>query len=465
MNPCTHGVFIPAFLQVSASGGDVVSGVRTGVVLLRLLFSNERFELGFHSFLVAQIHPAEMLHFHAAKHSDRASEGLMLFAKTRDLLGENVLRGGGICGEVDALLKIALGVGADISAVDFERVVAHGQIANLEHLLVQTVREGNEFVGLLGIFEHGKRQRHFLIGKSQSGRRGLNIRGLRIFLFHHFFQFGIDRKSPHFLRRVRLIEEQIRHHQMPHRPGVNAILPDQCKCRIRLLALLVDLVHRMPQIDNRNVAGFSLLHDEIAALAESPIDTTKALHGGFEVFVVNGRGDENLTHSFFRKCIGDSLDIFFEPIDRLFLRIFGILGNLGLRVEPAVHIIHARAESGDSGIVGEHIFVQPPHHSRCGIARNAAIDELEPHLREARRIVKKHIRVVGTTVRDAVADEADRVVVSKDRFGRGGFCVSRKRQTDGEGESPQFRRVCFHRLGFSKVHSQESESFSPFALA
>ena len=246
---------------------------------------------------------------------------------------------------------------------------------------------------------------------------------------------------------------------------MNAILPDQGEIEICLLTVLIKFVHRMPEIDNRNVAGFSQLNDEIATLAESPIDTTKAFHGGFEVFVVNGRCDENLPDSFRHEGVGDSLNNLFKSIDRLSLRIFGILGNFDQRIEPAVHIIHARAESGDSGIVGEHIFVQPPHHSRCGIARNAAIDELEPHLREARRIVKKHIRMIGTAVRDAVADEADRVVVSKDRFGRGGFCVSRKRQTDGEGDSPQFRRVCFHRLGFSKVHSQESESFSPFALA
>ena len=106
----------------------------------------------------------------------------MLFAKTRDLLGEDVLRGGGICGEVDALLKIALGVGADISAVDFERVVARSQISNLEHLLVQTVREGNEIVGGFRVVDQRERQGHFLVGKFQPRWCHRKIRGLRVYL-------------------------------------------------------------------------------------------------------------------------------------------------------------------------------------------------------------------------------------------------------------------------------------------
>ena len=154
---------------------------------------------------------------------------------------------------------------------------------------------------------------------------------------------------------------------------MNAILPDQGEIEICLLTVLIKFVHRMPEIDNRNVSGFSQFHDEIAALAESPIDTMKALHGGFEVFVVNGRCDENLPDSFRREGVGDSLNVLFESIDRLSLRVFGVLGNFDLRIETSVYVIHAGTQSRNGRVVRKHILLQPTHHARCGVARNAAV--------------------------------------------------------------------------------------------
>ena len=46
--------------------------------------------------------------------------------------------------------------------------------------------------------------------------------------------------------------------------------------------------------------------------------------------------------------------------------------------------------------------------------------------------------MVGATVRDAVANEADRVVVSKHRLGRQGLSVSGIGKGEGKGKRPEF---------------------------
>jgi hypothetical protein len=43
-----------------------------------------------------------------------------------------------------------------------------------------------------------------------------------------------------------------------------------------LLARPVDLIHRMPEIDNQNVPGFSEFQDKVPAFAQGRIGTVQA---------------------------------------------------------------------------------------------------------------------------------------------------------------------------------------------
>ena len=69
------------------------------------------------------------------------------------------------------------------------------------------------------------------------------------------------------------------------------------------------------------------------------------------MLVVDGRGDENLSHPLFGKCVGYSFDVLFECIDRIPFAAFGIIGSLDERVEIAAYIIHSRAQGHDGGVV------------------------------------------------------------------------------------------------------------------
>ncbi len=53
-------------------------------------------------------------------------------------------------------------------------------------------------------------------------------------------------------------------------------LADQGERRILLLARPVDLIHRMPEIDNQNVPGFSEFQDKVPAFAQGRIGTVQA---------------------------------------------------------------------------------------------------------------------------------------------------------------------------------------------